>query len=132
MGKSRENKLNYSYIIKGIIIGLITTVAFVFLFAAVMYLTEKGYEYSTVFGTTSVAVGTFIAAFYISKKKQCKGLLTGLITGSAVFLAVTVTSLIVDKGPITANTLFHLIIFMLSALIGSVLGVNKKESRKYI
>ncbi len=132
MGKSRENNFNYSYIIKAIILGVATTAISVFLFAIFMFLTEKGYEYSTVFGTAAVALGSFVVAFYISRKRQSKGLLTGLITGIAVFLIVTVVSLIVDKGAITVNTLFHLIIFLLSSLIGSVLGVNKKENRKYI
>ncbi len=132
MGKSRENNLNYSYIIKAIILGLAVTALSVFLFAIFMFLTEKGYEFSAVFGTAAVSLGSFVAAFYISRKRQSKGLLTGLITGIAVFLLVTVISLIVDKGTITLNTLFHLIIFLLSSLIGSALGVNKKENRKYI
>ncbi|MBR7133353.1 MAG: TIGR04086 family membrane protein [Clostridia bacterium] len=123
---------NYPSIIKGAILHILVTAVFVFLFALVMYFTESGYDYATLFATISVAAGTLASAFYIGRKIGSKGLLLGAATGGITFALVTLVSLIVDKGGITSNTLFHFIIILLSGLIGGVLGVNRTQNKKYI
>lgn len=114
------------------ILAILVTAAFMAIFAVVMYIAQIGSEYSPVLATVSLAAGTFAAAFYAARKIGKRGLFTGLITGGIIFILITLISLIVDKGGITYNTLFHFIIIMLSALIGGVMGVNKKANRNYI
>lgn len=128
----KKNGFNYGLIIKTAIFNIITTAVFIFLFAVVMYIAQTGYEYATVFATVSLAAGGFVSAFYLAKKIAKKGFLVGLLVGGAEFIIVTFISLFADKGGITVNTLFHLIIIMLSALIGGILGVNKAANKKYI
>lgn len=130
MKKEAENK--YSVFIKAFIIEAIITAVGVLVFAVIMYFLDAGYEYSAVFATVSLAIGCFFGAFYAAKKFGQKGLLNGAIVGIITFAIILVVSLIVDKGAVTVNTLFHLIIFMLSSVIGGVLGVNKAQNKKYI
>ena len=127
----KKNGFNYGLIIKTAIFNIITTAVFIFLFAVVMYIAQTGYEYATVFATVSLAAGSLVSAFYLAKKIAKKGFLVGLLVGGTEFIIVTFISLFADKGGITVNTLFHLII-MLSALIGGILGVNKAANKKYI
>ena len=122
----------YILAIKSSIIGIVVTAIFILLFAVIMYITEMPYEYSSILGTVSIALGTFAAAFYTAKKIGNKGFLIGLIVGGITFLLVTLISMIADKGPLTTNTLFHFIIILLSSLIGGIIGVNKGQNRKYI
>ncbi len=124
--------IDLGFIIKTVILGIITTGIFILLFSVFMYLSQMGYEYSPVFATVSLAAGTFVSAFYAAKKIGSRGFLTGIIVGGVTFIAVTLISLIVDKGSLTSNTLFHFIIIMLSALIGGIMGVNKAHNKKYI
>ncbi len=124
--------INLGFILKTVILGVVTTSIFILLFSVFMYLSQMGYEYATVFATVALATGTFVSAFYAAKKIGNKGFLTGIIVGLITFLTVTVISLIVDKGSITSNTLFHFIIIMLSALIGGIMGVNRAANKKYI
>lgn len=128
----KKNSFNYGLIIKTAILNIITTAAFIFIFAVVMYLAQTGYEFATVFATVSLAAGTLVSAFYLARKIAKKGFLVGLLVGGAEFIIVTLISMFADKGGITVNTLFHLIIILLSSLIGGIMGVNKAGKQKYI
>lgn len=125
----KENK--WILIIKNAVILVLSSVFFMALFAALMYFFELDKNYSPIFATVSVALSCFITAYYTSGKIKQKGFIIGLIIGLSVSIIVTIISLIIDKGNVTSNTLFHFIIFLLSSLIGGVLGVNKK-GKKYI
>ncbi len=127
-----KSGFNYGLIIKTALINIGVTGLFIGIFAVIMYLAQIGFEYSAVLATVSLAAGSLVSAFYAAKKIGRKGFLTGLIVGAVTFLTVTLISLFVDKGGVTVNTLFHLIIIMLSALIGGILGVNKATNKKYI
>lgn len=130
-GTQRVNR-KYSIYLKSFIIELAVTAAFVLAFAFVMYLFEAGYKYAAVFATISIAAGTFFASLYAARNIGSKGFMTGTVIGGLTFLLVTLISLIVDDGGLTYNTLFHFIIIMLSALIGGITGVNRRNNRKYI
>ena len=132
MKKENEGFNKFAIPITAALLGVIVTAVFMALFAVIMYVAQIGSEYSPVLATVALAAGTLAAAFYAARKIGKRGLLTGLITGGTAFALVTLISLIVNKGGITYNTLFHFIIIMLSALIGGVMGVNKKDIRKYI
>ena len=88
--------------------------------------------YSVIFATVSVAFGCFAAAYFTAYKNKCKGLLTGLVVGFTAFTVILIISLVADKGSVSLNTLFHFIIFILSSVVGGVMGVNKADNRRYI
>jgi len=125
----KENK--WILIIKNAVILVLSSVFFMALFAVLMYFFELDKNYSPIFATVSVALSCLITAYYTSGKIKQKGFIIGLIIGLSVSIIVTIISLIIDKGNVTSNTLFHFIIFLLSSLIGGVFGVNKK-GKKYI
>ena len=117
--------------LKTSIILILITTAFMGIFAGVMYFAQLDKNLSPLLATISLAAGTLSAAYYASSKIGNKGYLTGLSVGGITFVIITLISLITDEGGITINTLFHFIIIMLSALIGGIMGVNKKP-KKYI
>jgi len=119
------------FILKTAIIEIVTILLSTMIFALVMYFAKLDKSVAPVLGTISVAIGSFFASFLAAKKLGCKGYLTGIITGGVTFLFVLIVSLIIDNGGVTINTIFHFIIFMLSSLIGGIMGVNKK-GEKYI
>ena len=119
-------------IIKAALLFLIISAAAVVLFALVMYIFSSGFKYSALFATLSAALGACGAAFYISAKSGSRGWLIGAAAGGAIFCLLTLISLTVNRGGLTQNTLFRLIIIMLSSVIGGILGVNRKSQHKYI
>ena len=128
----KELNVNYLNIIKTVALEILVSAVAVFLFAAVMYFLELDLRTATLFGTLSIALGIFVAAFFASQKFNIKGIVTGLIIGLINFVVVLLISLFADKGAVTQNTLFHFIIFLLTALIGGIMGANRKMSKKYI
>ena len=128
-----ENKSNKTKtIIISTVTGVAVTAVFIFLFAAVMYFAELNKIYSVIFATVSVASGSFAAAYNAAKRNKSKGFLIGVVVGLITFVAVTLISLVVDKGAVSMNTLFHFVIFLLSGIVGGIMGVNKAINQKYI
>lgn len=119
-----------TYLITAIIEIAVTLLA-VSLFSIVMNSVDIDYKYSPVFGSVSVALGCLIASYFLSNKKKNKGYLIGATIGVITFIVITLIGLIINQGGIGINTLFHLVIIMLSSVIGGILGVNKK-GKKYI
>ena len=117
--------------VKTAVLEIATTVIFICLFSAIMYFMNLNKNLSPVLATVSIAAGSLAASFYAAKKIGNRGYATGLAVGIITFVIITLISFIVDDGAITFNTLFHLVIIMLSSLIGGILGVNKK-GKSYI
>jgi putative membrane protein (TIGR04086 family) len=129
---SDDRKIDFKLIIVTALVLLLSTVGAMFIFAAVMYFLEKGYEYSPLFATVSVAVGSFLGSLYLGAKIQQKGILIGLSLGGSVFLLVTLITLAVNSGAIDMHIFLRFIIILLASLIGAILGVNRNSNPKYI
>ena len=126
-----NKKSKYTTYLITAIIEIAVTLLTVSLFSIVMNLADIDYKYSPVFGSVAVALGCLIASYFLSNKKKNKGYLIGAATGFITFIVITLVGLIINQGGIGINTLFHLVIIMLSSIIGGILGVNKK-GKKYI
>ncbi len=127
MSVKTENKK--TDILLGAIIGIVTFALFVFIFAGVMLIFKIDRAYAAVFATLSVASGGFASSFYTAKRFKEKGYLIGIVTGFIYFAVVCIVSAIVCKTGFSGNTVFHLLIILLSSVIGGIAGVaghNKK------
>ena len=101
------------------------------LFSALLLFFNIDRAYATPFSTISVSGGCYIASYYVAKKLESKGYLYGIIIGAAVFVLITLISLIFGNN-FSINTLFHFIIIIISSIIGGIMGVNFKKRIKYI
>ncbi len=128
---SKDKKFDYFQIIKTALILIAVSLIGILIFATVMYFIEGGYEYSPLFATISVALGCLVAALSLARSIGKNGFLIGAALGGITFIILTLIALVVNSSGIGINTLFRLIIIMLSSIIGGVIGVNKK-SEKYI
>ena len=115
----------------GAILGMLGTLAAMFIFAAVLLFLNIDRAYATPFATISLAVGCFIASRYTAKKIGDKGYLIGIIIGAVLFVFITALSLIVGNS-LSLNTFFHFVIIMLSSIVGGIMGVNKDKHKKFI
>jgi putative membrane protein (TIGR04086 family) len=129
---SEGKKIDLALIIKASLVFLISSAVAVFLFAVGMYFLEGGFEYSPLFATISVAVGCLLASLFLGIKIQKNGILIGLAIGGAVFVILTLVTLLVNKGAVNIHILLRLVILMLSSMIGAIIGVNRNTQQKYI
>lgn len=116
----------------GVILGVGVTLAFMLLFSFIILKTGISRNMAVPFATVSIAAGTFASAFYAAKCVGNKGYLVGIIVGAAVFVLITVISMLVGGGGITVNTLFHFVIILLSSAAGGIIGVNAGKNKNYI
>ena len=131
--KNKIGKTKTSFIILSVAIGIGVTFLIMLLLSVIMLMFNINDSFSAPFATVSLAVGSFASAFYSARKVGSRGYLVGLIVGVISFLVVMLISLLVSKDSISVNTLFHLVIVMISSLIGGIFGVNTLvKSRKYI
>ncbi len=127
--KDTENKKT-AYIVGGLV-GVLSTLATMLIFAAVLLVFNIDRAYAVPFATISVAMGSFIASYIAAKKINNKGYLTGLVIGIVVFAIISILSLIFGN-IFSLNTIFHLIIITLTSIVGGILGVNADKHKKYI
>lgn len=135
MSKNKDMSLksnNIKNYIIGLIIGVATTIIFMMVFAAVMLFAQLDRALAAPLATVCVALGALISAFYTAYKTGDKGYRTGSIIALIYFVAVTLISLLINGDGFTVNSVFHLVIILLSGFIGGILGVNRRVNKKYI
>lgn len=79
---------------------------------------------------SSLGAGTFVGGIISSRITKSAGLITGLITGFAVFLIITIIGLCKSSDTITYLTFIRLAITVILGGIGGIIGVNKKDKIK--
>ncbi|MBR7071439.1 MAG: TIGR04086 family membrane protein [Clostridia bacterium] len=117
--------------LKGVLLGLLVFAGCMLAFAAVLLIPNINGGLAAPFATVSLAAGTFVAAWYLAGKSAKKGYLVGAICGGAVFCAVTLLALAFGDGEFTLQTVFRLLILLLSGTVGGIVGVNRSAKRKY-
>lgn len=133
---SKENKYNISekiviYIIASIV-GAVITVGAIFLAAAVCLACDLPEEFSSTISVVCMGIGTFFAGFLASKKIGSAGMINGAVCGMLIYLVVFFVSLILSNSGFSMITVYHLLIAVLAAAIGGVIGVNSSWGRKLI
>lgn len=127
----KDNVNKRSAYLLGALLGVLSALASMMIFAAALLLLDIDRAYAAPFATLSLAIGSFFASRKTSKIIGDKGYITGLIVGLTVFVIITLLSLVMGNG-FSINTLFHFIIVTLSSLVGGIMGVNGKKRKKYI
>lgn len=121
-----------SFLLVGILIGMAVTAAMLLLSAFGLLLLDADRSLAAPLATVSASAGALAAAFYNAWKIGDKGYRVGLLTGGALFLTVLLASAAFTDSTPSLNTLFHLIIMLLAGLIGGIIGVNRRQNKKYI
>ena len=111
-----------------LLIGL-STVLILSFFA---YKTKDSTSLLKICGIISLFLSTIITSFIQSKVNKQYYLLGGIILGIMIFVVLTIFSLIVTNGNITANSIFYKSLIPAFSVIGSMLGVKKERKHRKI
>ncbi len=120
---------NLKHFIFGLLIGLGAMIVFLMIFSGIILAFGISRNFAKVFATISVALGSMVSSYFSSRKIEKKGYITGFLNGLIFFAIVTFIALAANKGSLSSNTLFRMIIVFLSSLIGGIAGVNKKQKK---
>lgn len=129
----KEKSFEYG-IIKPLIISLsvsvVSSLIFMLLGAVAVTNLNVGEDTVLIFAILSMSIGVFFGGFFGAKFYKKKGYLIGGLNGFFFFLIITLISLILNNSPITVISLFKLILFVISSIIGGIIGVNTSRKRK--
>ena len=77
----------------------------------------------------TIIISTFIGGIYLGKNCLKNGYLEGLKIGLITIIILFLFSFLGYNQSINLSTLFFYIIILISSILGSVIGINKKSSK---
>ena len=116
----------------GVSVGLLLTALCMVLFAAILAAYDVSDFLVTVFSLTALVLGAVAAGFTASKLYGKNGLLIGMVVGVVLFALILLVSLAINPQSVTIQTLIKLVVTVLCAGLGGILGVNLKRRKKLI
>lgn len=126
MQKNDNN--NYAlYIITSVLLGVLSTVVSLFVFAILFTVLDLKQYYNAIFATVSLIIGSFVGSSMFVNKIKSKGFVNGVLAAACIYAIVFLASLIFSENSFSLTSLFHLISSLLSGAIGGILQVNKKS-----
>ena len=108
-------------------IGIITAGAVLFICAGVLSAVDVPHSAVVPMSLLAPVIGCLLAGFICARILRSGGLICGLICGSLIFLVALAAELLVVGGEVGLLALYKYIADIASAMIGGVLGVNKKR-----
>ena len=121
-------------LLKPLIVGLIVSVVFSLIFMLVFAIAATSLDVNEntilIFSIISMSLGAFTGGLASAKILKQKGFLVGAINGVVFFFLITFISFAVSQAPVSAVSLIKLITFVLSSVLGGIIGVNTTKKRK--
>lgn len=118
---------NYLYILKGVIISIIFTLIFLFIFSVLLTYTNISEKFINPTIIVITAISILIGSSIGNLKVKRNGLLNGAIIGGMYLILIYfISSVLSQNFAITLESIIMIIAGMIFGMIGGVIGVNKK------
>ncbi len=111
------------------VIGLVVIFACLLGFSAIITKIDAPELMVTVLSTAALCIGAYAGGYICARKRRQNGLLMGVICGTLIFFAILVLSLIFTKSALSFSAGGKLLLSLVFAGIGGVVGVNAKGRR---
>ncbi len=118
-------------VLKGSVIGFVVTALLLCAFSAIMLILDMSASASKYFSVAALIIASFIGGFFAAKFSGEKGLITGASVGGALFLFISLISVIFAKEPIFIDFVIRLAATLPAAVVGGILGVNSVGKNKF-
>ncbi|MBQ4155704.1 MAG: TIGR04086 family membrane protein [Clostridia bacterium] len=122
-------------LIKPLAFGLIVSIIVTFIFLALSAIASTNLDLNDtanlVLSLISANFGVAVGGFVAGKLNKSKGYLVGALNGIISFIILTIISFFFSQESMTAISLIKLITFVLSSIIGGILGVNFNKKRNF-
>ena len=112
-----------------VVIGSLSLVVALFLAASVCLAVDLSNNFSTLVSGICLGIGAAVSGFLSSKKIKSQGIVNGLFCGVILYFFIFLLSLFFSENSFSIITLSHLMISLLAAAIGGVLGVNTSKNK---
>jgi len=113
----------------GIVASVLTAVIVSVLFALLVSALSVPYKTMPLLATVTVALTGIAGGYVTSRVFKKKGLLTGAFLGVILSVILTLVSVLVTEASPSAGGLIKILVIVVAAMTGGVLGVNTKQKR---
>ena len=114
-------------IIKGVIISIIFTLFFLFIFSILLTYTSISESFITPVIIVVTAISIFIGSSIGNIKMKKNGLLNGALIGGIYLLSIYILSGIINQNfSINTQSIIIIVSGMICGMFGGIIGVNKK------
>lgn len=118
---------NFSNIIKGVIISIIFTLAFLFIFSIILTYTTINESFITPVIIIITAISIFIGSSIGNIKMKRNGLFNGALIGGIYLLSIYLLSGILNQNfSLTTQSIIIIVAGMTCGMFGGIIAVNKK------
>ena len=118
---------NFKYILKGVIISIISTLIFLFIFSIILTYTNVSEQLINPFIIVVTAISIFIGSSIGSLKLQKQGLLSGALIGGIYLISLYIISGIINHNfSMSTQSIILIIAGIICGMFGGIIGVNKK------
>ena len=118
---------NFFNIIKGVIISIVFTLFFLFVFSILLTYTSISEAFITPVIIITTAISIFIGSSIGNIKMKKNGLLNGALIGGVYLLSIYLLSGIINqKFSLTTQSIIIIVAGMICGMFGGIIGVNKK------
>ena len=118
---------NYIYIFKGVMISIICTLIFLFIFSVLLTYTNISEKFINPTIIVITAISILIGSSIGNLKVKRRGLLNGsIIGGMYLILIYLISSVLSGSFSLTLESIIMIVSAMIFGMIGGIIGVNKK------
>lgn len=111
-------------------IGLLVDLILLILFSVLLSARDISTNMTMPITTLILILGGMIAGYRCGRSQRKNGLLNGLLIGLAQFIVLLLISFTIPGHEIGILAVYKFMILVVSACIGSILGVNKRSKMK--
>ncbi|MEG0693538.1 MAG: TIGR04086 family membrane protein [Oscillospiraceae bacterium] len=133
MDKSRKNMSKMHSSVKStlisVLVGELITIVCLFIFSILMAKVDIPLAMTDIFVILAASLGGLIAGYCNGRMMKEKGLLYGAFSGGILVLILIIFNVIFNGFTSTGLTFVKLALVMIFAIVGSIIGVNKKSKR---
>lgn len=118
---------NFKYIVKGVIISIISTLTFLLIFSILLTYTDISEKLISPFIIVITGISILIGSSIANLKIKKNGLINGSIIGGTYLILIYLSSSIINNNFIlSTESIIMIIVGMIFGMIGGIIGVNHK------
>ncbi len=126
-----DGSIFWQSVLKGTIISLAGVGVMLCVFAAIMLMFDAPAAASGYFSYITVFISALLGGFFAAKFSKEKGIIVGAAVGLALFLIISLVSVIFASDIYFLKFVIRFLLCMLAAVVGGVLGVNAGHKNKF-